>query len=67
MIKEEIPAGFLVVAAVFCILWLPIVAVVAVVQKRSIGLAILFGMLLGPFGLYLFPRLPPKNPRSPGW
>ena len=67
VIREGIPAALVVVFAVLWLLWLPVVVVVALVQKRTIGLAILFGMLLGPFGFYFFPRLPPRKPRTPGW
>jgi hypothetical protein len=64
--KAGVPAS-LVVFAVLWLLWLPVVVVVALIQRRTLGLAILFGMLLGPFGFYLFPRLPPRKPRTPGW
>jgi hypothetical protein len=67
VIKEGIPASLGAVFAVLWLLWLPVVVVVALVQKRTMGLAILFGMLLGPFGFYLFPRLSPRKPRTPGW
>jgi hypothetical protein len=69
VIREGIPAALVVVFAVLWLLWLPVVVVVvvAVVQKRTIGSAILFGMFLGPFGFYFFPRLPPREPRTPGW
>ena len=67
LIEEGIPAGLIAFGAVLCLLWLAIVVVVALVQKRTIGLAILFGMLLGPLGFYFFPRLPPRKPRTPGW
>ena len=49
VIREGIPAALVVVFAVLWLLWLPVVVVVALVQKRTIGLAILFGTLLGPF------------------
>ena len=65
VIREGIPAALVVVFAVLWLLWLPVVVVVALVQRRTIGLAILFGMLLGPFGFYFFPRLPPRKPRTP--
>ncbi len=55
VIREGIPAALVVVFAVLWVLGFPVVVVVALVQKRTIGLAILFGMLLGPFGLYFFP------------
>jgi hypothetical protein len=67
IIREGIPAALIVVFAVLWLLWLPAVIVVALVQKRTMGLAVLFGMLLGPLGFYVFPRLPPRKPRSPGW
>ena len=67
VMREGIPAAAVVVFTVLWLLWLPVVMVVALVQKRTIGLAILFGMLLGPFGFYFFPRLPPRKPRTPGW
>jgi hypothetical protein len=67
VIKEGIPASLVVVFAVLWLLWLPVVVVVALVQKRTMGLAIMWGMLLGPFGFYFFPRLPPRRPRTPGW
>ena len=67
VIKEGIPASLGVVFAVLWLLWLPVVVVVALVQKRTMGLAILFGMLLGPFGFYVSPRRSPRKPRTPGW
>jgi Protein of unknown function (DUF2510) len=67
VIKEGFPASLGVVFAVLWLLWLPVVVVVALVQKRTMGLAILFGMLLGPLGFYFFPRLSPRKPRTPGW
>jgi uncharacterized protein DUF2510 len=67
VIREGIPTALVVVFAVLWLLWLPVVVVVGLVQKRTIGLAILCGMLLGPFGFYFFPRLPPRKPRTPGW
>ena len=67
VVKQGIPASLVIVFAVLWLLWLPVVVVVALVQKRTMGLAILFGMLLGPFGFYVFPRLPPRKPRTPGW
>ena len=67
VVKQGIPASLVIVFAVLWLLWRPVVVVVALVQKRTIGLAILFGMLLGPFGFYFFPRLPPRKPRTPGW
>jgi hypothetical protein len=63
VVKQGISASLVIVFAVLWLLWLPVVVVVALVQKRTIGLAILIGMLLGPFGFYFFPRLPPRKPR----
>jgi hypothetical protein len=64
VIEHGIPTGFIVFGIVLCLFWLPVVALVAVVQKRSIWPAIILG-LLGPFGFYAFPRLPPRKPRTP--
>ena len=65
VIREGIPAALVVVFAVLWLLWLPVVVVVAFVQKRTIGLAILFGMLLGPFGFYVSPGCRREGPEPP--
>jgi hypothetical protein len=67
VMTEGFPAPLVIVFAVLWALWFPVVVVVALIQRRTIPLAILFGMLLGPFGFYLFPRLSPRKPKSPGW
>jgi hypothetical protein len=54
VVKQGISASLVIVFAVLWLLWLPVVVVVAHVQKRTIGLAILIGILLGPFGFYFF-------------
>ena len=62
VIREGFPAALVVVFAVLWLLWLPVVVVVALVQKRPLGWAILFGMLLGPFGFYFSPAAAPETP-----
>ena len=37
-----------------------------VLQKRSVGLSILTGLLLGPLAMVVIPRLPLRQ-RTPGW
>jgi uncharacterized protein DUF2510 len=60
-------AAISVVLVVFWLIWSPLVIVVALAQRRSIGLAALYGLLLGPIGFYVVPRLPPGNRRTAGW
>ncbi len=43
----------------------PVVVVVALVQKRTTGLAIVFGMLLGPFGFRCPPGCRRGSPETP--
>lgn len=66
-LREGIPPALLAVFGVMWLLWLPAVVGVALLQKRTMGRAVLLGMLLGPFGFYFFPRLPPRKPRTPDW
>jgi hypothetical protein len=55
---------------IFSVVWLLVagfaVFSAVVLQKRSVGPAILTGLLLGPLAMYVIPRLPLRQ-RTPGW
>jgi hypothetical protein len=67
VIDEGQPMALAVIGLVLWLFWLPLVVIVTLVQRRSVGRAVLFALLLGPFALYVVPRLPPGKPANPGW
>ena len=59
--------ALVVIGLVLWLVWVPLVVIVTLVQSRSVARAVLFALLLGPFALYVVPRLPPGKPANPGW